>query len=499
MPCRSPKQPSPVGVGSERRKMKSYLRILATLAILLVTVSAITIGVFAEEKPTSITITTAECGVGDTVDVRFIVTGNVGFAKLSLSVAYNSSSLELVESKSGFNFSDFKVEKKSGGSVKFDWSGYRDNTENGAILILTFRVLDGAQLNKTAAVEITSLLSTNSYGSHVGISHRSGGVIVKAATKSVSHYGTSISVGDSLTLYFWVTADKLPAGDCYAAVTRKHITSCGNENTTVNIGREDWIVREGTESLIGIPIGAIASTEMVCDFDVTVYAGLPGEDGDAISGRMTASVESYAVSLLRSGEHPELNSLIVDMLNYGAAAQTSFTQKPEYLASSALTEEERAYASEDTGDLTAGMMTYFGCYYGTSLTVGDGVKLNYYFTGVSPADTESLTAKISYESHLGKRVYLELSREDVTVTEENGAYTILISIRSLTPADYGAIVSCELYGADKIRPIGSVTDSVALYIRDSRYNSSHSLVQNLYTQIIKYGNSVKSVFAVTDP
>lgn len=479
--------------------MKSYIRILATLVIMLVTVSALVLGASADEKPTSITITTAECGVGDTVDVRFIVTGNVGFAKLSLSVAYNSTSLELVESKSGFNFSDFKVEKKSSGSVKFDWSGYRDNTENGALLILTFRVLDGAQVNKTAEVGITSLLSTNSYGSHVGINHRDGGVVVKAATKSVTHYGTSLSVGDSLTLYVWVPVHSLPAGDCYAAVTRKHTTSCGNENTTVNVGLEEWIVRDGSDSLVGIPVSDILSTEMLCDVDVTVYSGLPGENGDTISGRMTASVESYAISLLRSGEHPELNTLIVDMLGYGAAAQQCFTPKSEYLANSGLTEAERAYASEDTGDLTAGMMTYFGCYYGTSLTVGDGVKLNYYFTGVSLADVESLTAKISYENHLGKRVYSELSRDDVTVTEEIGGYTVLISVQTLTPADYGAIVSCELYGTDKIRPIGSVTDSVALYIRDSRYNSSNSLIQNLYTQIIKYGNSVKSVFAVTDP
>lgn len=479
--------------------MKYYIRVLATLVIMLVTVSVLVIGASAEEKPTSITITTAECGVGDTVDVRFVVMGNAGFAKLSLSVAYDSASLELVESRSGFNFSDFTVDQKSNGSVKLDWSGYRDNTENGTILILTFRVLDGAKVNKTAEVSITSLLSTNSYGSHVGISHRSGGVIVKAATKSVTHYGTSISVGVSLTLYFWVPADSLPAGDCYAAVTRKHITSCGSENTTAYVSREDWIVRDGTDSIVGIPVDAIASTEMVCDFDVTVYSGLPGEDGDAVSGRMTASIENYAIALLRSGEHPELNSLIVDLLNYGAAAQTSFNQKVQYLASSALTEAEREYASEDTGDFTAGMMTYFGCYFGTSLSIKESVKLNYYFKNVSQTDAESLTARISYENHLGKRVSSELSLNDLTVTEENGSYTVLISIRSLTPADYGAIVSCELYGADKIRPIGSVTDSVALYIRDSRYNSSNSLVQNLYTQIIKYGNSVKSAFSVTDP
>ena len=238
---------------------------------------------------------------------------------------------------------------------------------------------------------------------------------------------------------------------------------------------------------------------MVCDFDVTVYSGLPGEDGDAVSGRMTASIENYAIALLRSGEHPELNSLIVDLLNYGAAAQTSFNQKVQYLASSALTEAEREYASEDTGDFTTGMMTYFGCYFGTSLSIKESVKLNYYFKNVSQTDAASLTARISYENHHGKRVSSELSLDDLTVTEENGSYTVLISIRSLTPADYGAIVSCELYGADKIRPIGSVTDSVALYIRDSRYNSSNSLVQNLYTQIIKYGNSVKSAFSVTDP
>ena len=156
------------------------------------------------------------------------------------------------------------------------------------------------------------------------------------------------------------------------------------------------------------------------------------------------------------------------------------------------------FMSTFQGELSDGMIQFDGCFSGTTLTLSGGLHINFYFENINPTDTAALTASIEFTNHLGELVSYSLSTEDITVREADDNTFFIVTVSNLTPADFGSVVTCRLYGADKTTPIGTVSDSVELYVRDSRHQSSSEKVLNLYTQIIKYGKSVNAIFAKAD-
>ena len=480
--------------------MKNTRKILAVIILSVLTLALAITCSAADADDVTLSVTTVECGVGDTVDVRVIVTGNVGFSSLELSVLYEEAELELVGWRSGFNTPVFTADTDTAGTAVFEWASEQNNTDNGTILTLTLRVLEGARINKTSRISLNVRDATNASGIHVGTDLRAGGVIARETDGAAEPYGTSLSLGSDLTVNLWLLSASVRDENAYARVTKRHDVGCAKEDETVFITRDRWITREGTDELIGIPAEGIIATEMICDVEIEIFVGDPAshESSRSVSDKIHVGVERYALAALRMQEYSDRHTLLVDMLNYGAAAQISFGHNTGRPANAELTDAERALATESVGDLSDTEMTFSGCYYGTSLTLDGGIRVNLYFNDIDPDDIASLCADISFENYLGEAVGYTMSQDDINIIEKDGKYVALVTVTNLTPADFDSLISCKLYGKDKTVPVGSATDSVELYIRDSRHQSPNEEVLNLYTKIIKYGRSVKAAFAV-DP
>ncbi|MBO7151341.1 MAG: leucine-rich repeat protein, partial [Clostridia bacterium] len=72
-------------------------------------------------------------------------------------------------------------------------------------------------------------------------------------------------------------------------------------------------------------------------------------DGEVVC-TTTFSVKEYAYSQLERSKNPKLNTLLVDMLNYGASAQIYFDYNTNALVNADLTEEQKAYATKEVSE-----------------------------------------------------------------------------------------------------------------------------------------------------
>lgn len=82
-------------------------------------------------------------------------------------------------------------------------------------------------------------------------------------------------------------------------------------------------------------------------------AGITGKVHNKIEKSHMAGYNAvvYAKDILQNSSNPKMKSLVVAMLNYGAAAQVHFDYKADSLMNAFLTEEQKALVSEYSADM----------------------------------------------------------------------------------------------------------------------------------------------------
>ena len=192
------------------------------------------------------------------------------------------------------------------------------------------------------------------------------------------------------------------------------------------------------------------------------------------------SVEAYALRVLRGPKTSDrLRTVIVDMLNYGAAAQKKFGYAPTVPANSRLTPQEQKLASVP---VTPENVREKGPkYYGTNLNLGSSMALTLFFKNITP----DMHATVTYTKHTGEKRELEISG-DQFVKFNSSVYGIRVS--TLVVADAYQPVSVTVYDA-RGREVASAVDSISGYVA-----RAESLGQ-LGTDILKFSEAARLYFA----
>jgi len=121
----------------------------------------------------------------------------------------------------------------------------------------------------------------------------------------------------------------------------------------------------------------INAKEMGDNFSTTLYA--VGEDGTIYYGNTVVdSIKSFLVGKIDAeASIPELKTMAVDMLKYGAAAQVRLGYNTENLVTADLTEEQLSYATKEIPEaVNNAASTGEGAAVNTNITVGARVQLN---------------------------------------------------------------------------------------------------------------------------
>ncbi len=246
--------------------------------------------------------------------------------------------------------------------------------------------------------------------------------------------GVSMSLGNSLAMYYYVPAANITDG-CYAEITRAgkmvQVPFAGCAKQAIS-GVEYYIV----------PFDGIAAKEMTDELTCVAY----NKDGTAISNPKTTSVETYALKQLETTTNAKLRTVLVDMLNYGAAAQEQFQYNTDVLANARLTDTQKNYAtgSIDISALNATAVKGNG-WKGSSLTLESNIQLAVFFN--SAVVTKDMTAKISYTDHYGKAVSYDIPG---SAFGSYDASTLYVSVETLAAADLETVVSIDIMSGDTL-------------------------------------------------
>ena len=164
---------------------------------------------------------------------------------------------------------------------------------------------------------------------------------------------------------------------------------------------------------------------------------------------------------------------MVDMVNYGAAAQEYFGYQTGDLANANLTEEQKALATEAVtcgDDLIAGAN-----YIGSTLNLKDRILMNVYFKNDGTVDVSKLYATVSFTGYKG-------NVEDHTVAVKSNKNGLYVEVDQIVLGDSFEPVTVTVYNEDGT-VYGQVTDSVESYVDRNADNNA------LYMNIIKFAYS----------
>jgi len=205
----------------------------------------------------------------------------------------------------------------------------------------------------------------------------------KYEPKDSLKFTMSISVGAEMTVtYNIMGADVNSYKDFYLEV-KKDVA--GGEPVTTIYGitadREQMTAKvnpaTGEALMYQVTYKGINAKEMGDNFSTTLYA--VGEDGTIYYGNTVVdSIKSFLVGKIDAETSiPELKTMAVDMLKYGAAAQVRLGYNTDNLVTADLTEEQLSYATTEIPEAVNNAASAgTGAAVNTNITVTSRVQLN---------------------------------------------------------------------------------------------------------------------------
>ena len=289
-----------------------------------------------------------------------------------------------------------------------------------------------------------------------------------------------MTLGNELKMNFMISKSALDASASYYAVVTKTNYDKENAATTVTetIPMTQW---ETYASVYYKVTCGVAAKEMCTDMTVAVYK--VGDAENPVESR-TDSIRAYAMRALeRDDVTAAIKKLMVDMLNYGAAAQNHFGLNTDDLANSLLTDEQKALGTASMKTCTNKQQKIANCY-GSSLSLDDAIKFNVFFFNM-PEDVTGYYGTVSFTNHLGEAINVKLTENDLFRAGSNAVKNLCqVIVDDIVLADARQLVTVTVYDADG-NVYGQCADSVESYVR----RGINSIYSDLLVSTMKFADS----------
>ncbi len=301
----------------------------------------------------------------------------------------------------------------------------------------------------------------------------------------------SVVFESSLTINFLAKAADLEGYDTLFVVFEREYA----DGTKVTTTEWDYTVNG---SYLVFPYTNIAAKEMGDAINATLYAV---KDGVKYSyNTVQYSILRYATNLLgKASTNAKFKTVLVDMLNYGSAAQKYFSYNEDALVNSGLTNEQKAYASWDGGDMELTTVKGYdrlekeeAKFNSVSLIFEDAVTVKYIldlsgYTG----NMSELNLVIKYEDSLGNDCQKVFGFDDFV---KNGNF-YTVSFSDIPTKDMSIELEATIYSnygsSASVQLSGTTTYSIESYAH-SKANSSDKDLAYLVKAMMAFGNSTNA-------
>lgn len=269
-------------------------------------------------------------------------------------------------------------------------------------------------------------------------------------TERAAFLGTSVSLGDSLDIHFFLS-DYAKEDTDYVVITRSYAD--GRPDHVVTVPYSQWLALNNGQQYI--TYHNVSAKEM----NDTVSLVICDKAGNIISETYTDSVQAYAMRMLDATQKDTLKTVLVDMLNYGTEAQYYFGYDTAHFANRELTPQQQSYATGEVVLNSTEASSHEKV--GTALSLKSNICLDIFFsTNVIGSNYAQHYALIRYNDHYGNQVERRIEGKDFVADSEDRIY---VQITGLSAADYNQPVVCTIYDAQG-NSLAWVTDSIASYI-----------------------------------
>lgn len=266
-----------------------------------------------------------------------------------------------------------------------------------------------------------------------------------------------LEIEDTVSLGFIIDEQRLNGSNNYALITKHY--SDGRADVTVRMDQSQWTVHG--DGFYCASIDTIAASEMSDTIEAVFY----NDENQAITFPYLVSVKDCAMQMLSDADvlaDGWARTFFVDMLNYGAASQETYSYNTTSLANDFLTEKLQSYASPNV-DAEACQVIGPG-YVDTYLDFKSEIEMGFAFNDdILGTDLSAMYAEISYVDHWGQQNKVVIPGSDFATSQSN-CHDVMVG--AIEPADYKQLITCSVYDKDG-NEIAYVKDSVESYLARS--------------------------------
>ena len=291
---------------------------------------------------------------------------------------------------------------------------------------------------------------------------------VKKPVYTTSFAGTTVSMTEVLDLNFMFNKSTLNGiSGAYAELD--------GPNGLQTVQQADWGTHGST--YYKVTYQGLSARQMTDEITVTVY----NSDGTPLSDPYTNSIRDYAGrALASSSADAYTKTLIVDMLNYGAAAQVNFKYNTGDLANALLTDAQKALGTNGTraySDKSQKIMNNVG----STFNLASRLELNMYFNKMTVTDDVYALVKLTHHNGT-QQITVRIDGSEFNNAQNN--YTI-VPIAEIVAADGRQLVTCEVYEGNTM--VAKGVDSLESYV--ARAMKSNATTNKWLEEVLDFSDS----------
>nr|WP_278245050.1 BspA family leucine-rich repeat surface protein [Ruminococcus flavefaciens] len=207
------------------------------------------------------------------------------------------------------------------------------------------------------------------------------------------------------------------------------------------------------------------------------------------------SIKDYAMDRLQNSSSATFKKMLVDMLNYGAAAQVHFNKNAAHLANSDLTAAQKKMGTQTLPTLknaekSTAVSGATASFDKKNVSFENKTVLMYRLKFAANQNMNNVKLNISYKTSSGATVTKTIPASQFV---KSGSYYIA-SIDSIAITDVRSVITAKIYDGSK-QISNTFQYSIESYVYNRLQNSDSETFKNLVTEMMKFGISAEEHFS----
>ena len=404
------------------------------------------------------------------------------------TVSYDPAKLTYVDTESDAAYQSVHADTENG-TVTFAFATNKaaSFTADADIAVVNFTL----KTDGTTTVTVT----TKERDYELGLTEEDELKIGESEVISAS-FNHSCSLGNNLAVNYYVPADSVEGYENIRLIINKQtFNEDGSSVTWKEFTLNDYtLYTNNGKKYLRFVFNNITAKEMGDELRATVEAEKDGTNYTSLED--VYSIKQYAYNRLEKSSDELFKTLLVDMLNYGAAAQEYFKYNTGNPVNADLTEAQRALATAEVPELegapadvvTTGATAKFK---GKNIVMGSNVEMKFAMTFDSGNPADSVTLVLSYTAINGTKYDKTIPASEFVYDSSISAYTAKLT--TIAAKDMSSIVTAKIYDGDQLIS-NEIHYSIETYVRNRLNASTNELFKALIGEMIKYGKSAEAYF-----